>query len=116
MRKKDDGKIYAMKILKKEMILKRKQYEHTLSERRVLENIDHPFIVSLRFAFQSEHKLYMVFGEPHTLVAHFPMAPYVHSYAPFPPAQTSSTAGSCTTTCRREGVSLRTVLGSTPLS
>ncbi|RYF44837.1 MAG: hypothetical protein EOO38_17120, partial [Cytophagaceae bacterium] len=62
VRKKDDlSKVYAMKILKKEMVLKRKQYEHTLSERRILENIDHPFIVSLRFAFQSEHKLYMVF-------------------------------------------------------
>lgn len=64
VRKKDEGstgKVYAMKILKKEMVLKRKQYEHTLSERRILENIDHPFIVSLRFAFQSEHKLYMVF-------------------------------------------------------
>jgi serine/threonine protein kinase len=52
-----------MKILKKEMVLKRRQYEHTVSERRILENLDHPFIVSLRFAFQSEHKLYMVFGE-----------------------------------------------------
>lgn len=41
-----------MKILKKEMVIKRRQYEHTLSERRILENIDHPFIVSLRFAFQ----------------------------------------------------------------
>jgi serine/threonine protein kinase len=61
VRKKDDSKIYAMKILKKEMVLKRKQYEHTLAERRILENIDHPFIVSLRFAFQTEHKLYMVF-------------------------------------------------------
>lgn len=61
VKKKDDQRIYAMKILKKEMVLKRKQYEHTLSERRILENIDHPFIVSLRFAFQSEHKLYMVF-------------------------------------------------------
>lgn len=50
-----------MKVLKKEMVLKRKQYEHTLSERRILENIDHPFIVSLRFAFQTEHKLFMVF-------------------------------------------------------
>ena len=29
---------------------------------RILENIDHPFIVSLRFAFQTKHKLYMVFG------------------------------------------------------
>jgi serine/threonine protein kinase len=56
-----DGRIYAMKILKKEMVLKRKQFEHTLSERRILENIDHSFIVSLRFAFQTEHKLYMVF-------------------------------------------------------
>jgi hypothetical protein len=45
-----------MKALKKEQVLKRKQYEHTLSERRILENIDHPFIVSLRFAFQTEHK------------------------------------------------------------
>ncbi len=51
-----------MKILKKEMVIKRKQFEHTLSERRILETIDHPYIVSLRFAFQTEHKLYMVFG------------------------------------------------------
>ena len=51
-----------MKILKKEMVVKRKQYDHTLSERRILESINHPFIVSLRYAFQSELKLYMVFG------------------------------------------------------
>ena len=34
VRKKDDGKIYAMKVLKKEMILRRKQYEHTVAERQ----------------------------------------------------------------------------------
>jgi serine/threonine protein kinase len=61
VRHRTTGKIYAMKILKKEMVLKRKQFEHTLAERRILENINHPFIVSLRFAFQTEHKLYMVF-------------------------------------------------------
>jgi serine/threonine protein kinase len=61
VRKKDTGEILAMKILKKDMVVKRKQYEHTMSERRILENIQHPFIVSLRFAFQTEHKLYMVF-------------------------------------------------------
>lgn len=60
--KKDTGKVYAMKVLKKEFILKRKQYDHTLSERRILETIKHPFIVSLWYAFQTEHKLYMVFG------------------------------------------------------
>jgi serum/glucocorticoid-regulated kinase 2 len=61
VRKKDDGKIYAMKVLKKQMIVERKQVEHTISERRILANLEHPFIVSLRFAFQTEHKLYMVF-------------------------------------------------------
>lgn len=32
MRKRDDDKIYAMKVLKKEKVLQRKQYDHTLSE------------------------------------------------------------------------------------
>lgn len=61
VRKKDSGKIYAMKVLKKDQVIKRKQYEHTMAERRILEEIDHPFIVSLRFAFQTPSKLYMVF-------------------------------------------------------
>ncbi len=58
--KKDTHKIYAMKVLKKEQVLKRKQVAHTQTERRVLEQIEHPFIVPLRFAFQTDDKLYMV--------------------------------------------------------
>ncbi len=61
VRKKDTGKIYAMKVLNKERVIARKQYEHTLSERRILEEMEHPFLVSLQFAFQSGSKLYMVF-------------------------------------------------------
>ena len=61
VKKKDTGRIYAMKVLKKDHVIRRKQYEHTMTERRILEAIDHPFIVSLRFAFQSSQKLYMVF-------------------------------------------------------
>jgi len=61
VRKKDTGKIYAMKVLKKDQVIKRKQFEHTMAERRILEEIDHPFIVSLRFAFQTSSKLYMIF-------------------------------------------------------
>ena len=34
VRNKNDGQIYAMKILKKQMVLQRRQYEHTLSEVR----------------------------------------------------------------------------------
>ena len=50
-----------MKVLKKDHVVKRKQVEHTMTERRILENIRHPFIVSLRYAFQTSQKLYMVF-------------------------------------------------------
>lgn len=62
VRKKDSGKIYAMKVLSKTGVISRKQYEHTLTERKILEEVDHPFLVSLRFAFQTDSKLYMVFG------------------------------------------------------
>uniref|UniRef100_A0A7S2S4V0 non-specific serine/threonine protein kinase n=1 Tax=Mucochytrium quahogii TaxID=96639 RepID=A0A7S2S4V0_9STRA len=61
VKKKDTGKVFAMKVLKKEQVVKRKQFEHTMAERRILEEIDHPFIVSLRFAFQTTQKLYMIF-------------------------------------------------------
>lgn len=60
VRKKDTGAIYAMKVLKKEQLVKRKQVAHTQTERKVLESIEHPFVVSLRFAFQTDTKLYMI--------------------------------------------------------
>merc|ERR1711972_735240 len=55
VKKLDSGEIFAMKVL-----VKRKQVVHTQSERKVLANVDNPFIVSLRYAFQSDAKLYMV--------------------------------------------------------
>jgi serine/threonine protein kinase len=36
VQKKDTGKRYALKILKKEEIIRRNQYEHTMAERRIL--------------------------------------------------------------------------------
>lgn len=60
VRKKDDGRIYAMKVLRKEAIIARKQVAHTMAERNILQKVQHPFIVSLHFAFQTEAKLYMI--------------------------------------------------------
>jgi hypothetical protein len=55
-----EGNIYAMKVLKKSVIVAKGQVEHTKSERSILMEIKHPFVVRLRFAFQSEEKLYLV--------------------------------------------------------
>ncbi|CAE7331506.1 gad8 [Symbiodinium sp. KB8] len=54
------GAIYAMKVLKKSEVVRRRQVEHTKAERRIMGGVDHSCIVSLRFAFQSADKLYMV--------------------------------------------------------
>jgi len=55
-----DGTSYAMKMLRKEHIVKRNQVEHTKTERNVLEAVSHPFIVNLHYAFQTPTKLYFV--------------------------------------------------------
>ena len=60
VRKKDNNKIYAMKVLRKDAIIARKQVAHTRSEKAILQKIDHPFIVNLHFAFQTDKKLYMI--------------------------------------------------------
>jgi len=57
VKKNDTGRVYAMKVLNKEKVIARKQYEHTLSERKILQDISHPFLVGMHFAFQSTSKL-----------------------------------------------------------
>lgn len=54
------SKMFALKVLKKDNIIKRNQVEHTKTERSVLGYVKHPFIVGLNMAFQSREKLYFV--------------------------------------------------------
>lgn len=57
-RKKDTGTIYALKILKKDKIEQRNQKTHVKVERNILIEIQHPFIIKMVYAFQTEKKLY----------------------------------------------------------
>jgi serine/threonine protein kinase len=41
----------ALKCLKKSEIIRLKQIEHVKSEKKILESIDHPFIVCLKGTF-----------------------------------------------------------------
>jgi serine/threonine protein kinase len=45
------GEILAIKMLLKEYLIKKKQVTHTITERYVLEELKHPFIVQLKYAF-----------------------------------------------------------------
>jgi serum/glucocorticoid-regulated kinase 2 len=59
-RKRDTHRIYALKTLRKAHIISRSEVAHTLAERSVLAQINNPFIVPLKFSFQSPEKLYLV--------------------------------------------------------
>jgi len=56
---KDSGSLYAMKVLKKAS-LKIRDRIRTKMERNILADVEHPFIVKLHYAFQTEGKLYLI--------------------------------------------------------
>uniref|UniRef100_A0A8C8UQ22 Serum/glucocorticoid regulated kinase 2 n=1 Tax=Peromyscus maniculatus bairdii TaxID=230844 RepID=A0A8C8UQ22_PERMB len=60
-KRKSDGAFYAVKVLQKKSILKSKEQNHIMAERNVLlKNVRHPFLVGLRYSFQTPEKLYFV--------------------------------------------------------
>jgi serine/threonine protein kinase len=51
VRKKDTGKLYAMKTISKQKIKKDNKVENIMNERTILEKVSHPFIVQMMYAF-----------------------------------------------------------------
>lgn len=63
VRKLDTDRIYAMKVLSKKVIVKKKEIAHTIGERNILvrtATAASPFIIGLKFSFQTPTDLYLV--------------------------------------------------------
>ena len=52
--------LYAMKSLKKDVLLDDEQVESALLEKNILQNINYPFLVRMVFCFQTEERVYFV--------------------------------------------------------
>ena len=56
----DNSEVFAMKCLGKDVILDMEQVEATKQEKEVLMDAKHPFLVGMRYVFQSETKIFFV--------------------------------------------------------
>ncbi|XP_068630451.1 RAC serine/threonine-protein kinase [Battus philenor] len=59
-REKGTGKLYAMKILKKNLIIQKDEVAHTITENHVLKKTKHPFLTALRYSFQTADRVCFV--------------------------------------------------------
>jgi protein kinase A len=101
---KHNQRYYAIKVLKKAQVVKMKQVEHTNDERKMLQQVKHPFLITLWGTFQDSKNLYMVMdfiegGELFSLlrksqvgsnVVSLRYAPLIHSSASLIPSPNST--------------------------
>ncbi|KAI8610863.1 kinase-like domain-containing protein [Chytriomyces sp. MP71] len=55
------GKQYSIKLIDKEICIKRKAFASILQEKKMLEHLDCPFLCNIKFAFQDASAMYMVY-------------------------------------------------------
>lgn len=58
-RMKSTKELYAVKCMKKKLLVDRDQVDNIQAERRILGRVKHPFVVALHYAFQSPSTLYL---------------------------------------------------------
>ena len=56
--KKDDKKLYALKVISKIDVLKKKFLDNIKNEKAILESMDHPFVVNMEYCFASPSHIF----------------------------------------------------------
>ena len=57
---KTNGKLYAVKSIRKDILIQYDQIENTILEKDIMFECDHSFLVGMEFLFQNEMRLYFV--------------------------------------------------------
>jgi len=87
--KTDNERYYAIKVIDKRILISQNQTHSIFREKEVLACIEHPFIVALRYAFQTEDHLCFVLDyiEGGNMYSDLMRGPYPHERACFYAAQ-----------------------------
>ena len=107
-RHKGEDMIYAVKVVSKALIKRKREERHIMAERDVLvKNTRHPFLVSLQYSFQTPDKLYFVMD--------FVNGGEVGLCSSVDAMNASLSFPSCSFICNKNERSANNVLASTPL-
>lgn len=60
VRCKKDNKIYAMKAIRKDVLIETEMIESTQMEKTILEEGNHPFLVGAEYVFQTDMRIFFV--------------------------------------------------------
>lgn len=60
VRKKDTGRLYAMKIMRKDKLVREQKIKPIINERLIMQKLNHPYIIKLYWSFQSKTELFFV--------------------------------------------------------
>jgi protein kinase A len=64
----DEGKVFALKVLRKADVVRLKQVDHVRHERAILAEVaGHPFITTLITTFSDSDSLYMLVRAPNNM-------------------------------------------------
>jgi len=58
VRNKHSNQLYAMKRIRKDILIEKGQVQNTKNEKDILLNIEHPFLLGMDFVFENELRLY----------------------------------------------------------
>jgi len=58
-RKRDNDMVLALKVMKKQYLMKNKQIGYAVSEADIMKSLNHPFLMKLIYSFQTPSNLYM---------------------------------------------------------
>jgi serine/threonine protein kinase len=51
VRKRDTGKLYAMKTMKKSLLIQQNQIRYAVTEAQIMKQLDHPYVLKLIYCF-----------------------------------------------------------------
>ena len=58
--KSDPSKLFAMKVLSKQQLVKNSHLKYAISECQIMKKVQHPFVLNMKYSFQTPKNLYMI--------------------------------------------------------